>query len=243
MQLPSPKDAIHKAWLYRVLSALCDDLEIASVLCFKGGICASMLGWLDRFSVDLDFDFVGGKDEMPAIRKRMEKVFRDLGLIIKDKIQQVPQYFLKYGNQEGERNSLKIDVTFPPPKANQYQAQRIASIDRIINCQTIETMFANKLVAMMERYQKTQAIAGRDLYDIHYFFLTGQRYNEKVIQERTGKTPSLFLQELSDFIEEKVTDKIITEDLNSLLPYAKFKVMRKVLKQETLMFLNDEIKS
>ena len=201
-----------------------------------------MLGWLDRFSVDLDFDFVGGKEEMPATRKRMEKIFRDLGLEIKDKSRQVPQYFLKYGNQEGERNSLKIDVTFPPPKANQYKKQRFVLIDRIINCQTIETMFANKLVAMIERYQKNQTIAGRDLFDIHFFFLAGNRYNKEVIQERTGKNPHLFLQELSKFIAEKVTDKIITEDLNSLLPYAKFKIMRKILKQETLMFLREEIR-
>ncbi|KKU06990.1 MAG: hypothetical protein UX11_C0022G0023 [Candidatus Collierbacteria bacterium GW2011_GWC2_45_40] len=45
------------------------------------------------------------------------------------------------------------------------------------------------------------------------------------------------LKKLIKFIDDKVTDKIITEDLNSLLPLEKFNKIRKVLKQEVLMFL------
>ncbi len=237
MQLPTPKDALHQAWLYRVLSAFADNVKIASNLCFKGGTCASMLGWLDRFSVDLDFDFVGEKKDLPETRKQMEKIFRDLGLVIKDRSRQAPQYFLKYQAKEGERNTLKVDVTFPPPKANCYQAERFVEIDRIIRCQTVETMFANKLVALTDRYQKNGTIAGRDLYDIHYFFLAGRKYNKEVIEERTGKSVAQFLEETAEFIEKKVTETIITEDLSTLLPYGKFKMIRRVLKQETLRFV------
>lgn len=48
-------------------------------------------------------------------------------------------------------------------------------------------MMANKLVAVIDRYVHREAIAGRDLYDIHHFFMKGYRYNEDVICERTGK--------------------------------------------------------
>ncbi len=32
MFLPNPKDAIHKAWLYRILMAIADDLLLAQCL-------------------------------------------------------------------------------------------------------------------------------------------------------------------------------------------------------------------
>lgn len=241
MQLSTPKDARHKAWLYRTLSALVDDVVLAQVLSFKGGTCAAMLGLLDRFSVDLDFDFVGEKKDLPAIRQRMEKIFKDLGLTIKDQSKVTPQYFLKYQASESERNTVKIDVTFPPVQANQYEKKRFTEIDRIITCQTPETMFANKLVAIIDRYEKRGVVAGRDVYDIHHFFERGLRYTREVIEERTKKPVKNFFQDLIVFIEKQVTDDLLTQDLSVLVPYEKFRIIRKTLKAETLMFLRDEV--
>ena len=189
---------------------------------------------------DLDFDFAGEKDEIGKTRTRLESVFGDLGLIIHDQSKAAPQYFLKYEAHEGTRNTIKIDVSFPPPKANTYEQKRFHEIDRIIMCQTIETMMANKLVALMDRYEHNEAIAGRDLYDIHHFFLKGYRYNKEVIRERTGKGAKQFFSDLTAFIRKHITDEIINQDLNTLLPYDKFSRIRKILKQETLMFLRDE---
>lgn len=240
MILPQPKDAAHKAWLYRVLSGIYDDAELANTLYFKGGTCAAMLGYLDRFSIDLDFDFARGKDDIGKARARLESVFDDLGLAIHDQSKAAPQYFLKYEAPDGARNTIKIDVSFPPPKANTYEQKRFHEIDRIITCQTIETMMANKLVALMDRYEHNEAIAGRDLYDIHHFFLKGYRYSNEVISERTGKSAKQFFPDLIAFIAKHITDEIINQDLNTLLSYDTFSRIRKVLKQETLMFLRDE---
>lgn len=240
--LPQPKDAAHKAWLYRLLSGIYDDAFLANTLYFKGGTCAAMLGYLDRFSIDLDFDFPGDKTAFPETRARLERIFHDLELVIKDQSKAAPQYFLKYDAREGERNTIKIDTSFPPPKANLYEPKRFHEIDRIITCQTVETMMANKLVALMDRYAHKEAIAGRDLYDIHHFFLKGFRYHEAVIRERTGKGVLRFFADLALFIERHITDEIIAQDLNTLLPYEKFRRIRKTLKQETLMFLRDEQK-
>jgi predicted nucleotidyltransferase component of viral defense system len=242
MILPQPKDAVHKAWLYRVLSGICDDADLAGALYFKGGTCAAMLGYLDRFSVDLDFDFVGDIAGIPAVRVKLERIFLNLGLTIRDKSKIVPQYFLKYDTPAGWRNTIKIDVTFPPPKTNIYEPKRVEEIDRIVTCQTIETMMANKLVALIDRYQQHEAIAGRDLYDIHHFFLQGYRYNKEVIFERTGKSIPVFFTQLIAFVEKRITDDVIMEDLNMLLSYEKFSGIRKTLKRETLMFLRDEEK-
>ena len=175
MILPNAKDAIHKAWLYRLLAEIYDDPLLANSLYFKGGTCAAMLGYLDRFSVDLDFDFVGEVSDVKEIKKQLEKVFQKLDLEIKDQRKNVPQYFLKYPTRENERNTIKLNVSFPPIKTNQYEPKEFTDIDRIINCQTIETMFANKLVALIGRYEKNESIAGRDVYDIRHFFLQGYR--------------------------------------------------------------------
>ncbi|MBU4339035.1 nucleotidyl transferase AbiEii/AbiGii toxin family protein [Patescibacteria group bacterium] len=241
MILPNSRDTIHKAWLYRLLSAIYDNKTLASSLYFKGGTCAAMLGFLDRFSVDLDFDYTGEKEKIKMLKKELENIFSELGLEIKDQSQKVPQYFLKYQAKINLRNTIKIDITFPAPKANTYQAFKLDDIDRTIVCQTAETMFANKLVALIDRRERKKAIAGRDLYDIHYFFMQGLGYNEKVIIERRKNSDlAYFFRTLINFIDKKINETIIDQDLNFLLSPDKFKKIRKMLKKETMMFLKDE---
>lgn len=240
MLIPNQQDAIHKAWLYRILIGIADDVFLPSVLYFKGGTCAAMLGWLDRFSVDLDFDYVGDPSLVKTTHQALERLFKDLGLAIKDSSKKGIQYFLGY--EAPGRNTLKIDTSFPVPANNQYASQRLAEIDRILTCQTIETMFAHKLLALLGRSQNHGRIAGRDVYDIHYFFLNGYHYNPAIIQEQTNTDIPTFLKKVSKFIEQEVTDVILAEDLNYLLPASQFQRLRKVLKSEVLMLLNDEIK-
>ena len=242
MFLPNKKDAVHKAWLYRVLREIADDNFLASVMYFKGGTCAAMRGWLDRFSVDLDFDFIGKKSQLAKTKKRLEKIFKELGLEIKDSSQKGLQYFLKYPVKTNNRNTLEIDAFFPPLKGNKYEPARLVDIDRIVYCQTIETMFANKMIALIDRYKKSKTIAGRDLYDLHYFFLQGYFYDSKIIEIYANKKIIVFLQDLIVFIQEKITQRTIDQDINFLLTPQKFRQIRKILKNETLIFLKDEIK-
>jgi len=244
MILPDQKDAIHKAWLYRVLINFCDSPLLSSSLYFKGGTCAAMRGLLDRFSVDLDFDYVAEDDRLSDVRLEMERIFDELGMEIKDRSKMVPQYFLRYkNNRENERNSLKIDVTLPPPRSNRYEPVRLVDIDRILYCQTADTMFSNKMVALVERHEKNGSIAGRDLYDLHHFFITGQDYNRDVILERRNiERVGDYLRLLLEFITNHFTERIISQDLNMLLPYKKFRSIRKTLINETIFLLRDEIK-
>lgn len=236
------QDAIHKAWLYRVLIAIVDNINLHN-LHFKGGTCAAMAGFLDRFSVDLDFDYVGGPEGLVKVRHELEKIFKNLGLEIKDASVKVPQFFLKYpAKNTFNRNTLKIDITFPPPKANVYEPIKLADISRVVICQNISTMFANKLVAVLDRFERNSSIAGRDIYDIHHFFLNGYNYNKDVITERTELSLIDFFTKLSGFISEHVTETILNQDLNPLIPYERFNKLRKELKRETLMFLDDEMR-
>ncbi len=240
--LPSAKDAAHKAWMFRFLRALADDAWLANDFVFKGGTCAAMRGFLDRFSIDLDFDYTGGAEGMPDVRTRLERLFADLGLEVKDASTEVPQYFLKYPAKDGERNTLKFEATTLVSVADKSEKVRLADIDRVLVCHTIETMFAHKLVAFMDRYERHGSIAGRDVYDIHHFFLQGFQYDVSVIEDRRGVSARAYLQDLRAFILRNVTDTVINQDLNVLLLPEQLRRIRHILKEETLAFLDDEIR-
>lgn len=102
-------------------------------------------------------------------------------------------------------------------------------------------MFAHKLVAVTDRYAKHHSIAGRDMYDIHYFFINGFKYNKEIIYERTRLKAREYLLQLVNFIEKNVNETVINEDINMLLPYAKFSTIRNSLKAEVISMLKDEI--
>lgn len=241
MLIPQPKDILHKAWLYRLLSELADDRNLLHVFRFKGGTCAAMLGYLDRFSVDLDFDYIGEKKNISDVRNVLEKHFTNLDLVIKNYSKIGLQYFLKYPSEGGKRNTIKFDAAFPSPMCNVYEPKYFTDIDRTMQCQTIETMFANKFVAILDRYERHSSLAGRDIYDIHHFFLKGFRYRAEVIEERRATSVENFFMELLEFVEQKFTQRILQEDISTLIPYQEFQKARKILKQETLMFLRDEL--
>lgn len=67
-------------------------------------------------------------------------------------------------------------------------------------------------------------------------------YNSEIIEERRDVSALEYFQELRQFIDDKITRKILEEDLNPLLEYEKFQQISKYLKQETLNFIDAEIK-
>ncbi len=228
--------------LYRVLVGIADDITLADVLRFKGGTCAAMRGYLNRFSVDLDFDFLGQLHSVPEVRGRIEKMVSSLGFEIYDESKKGIQFFLKYQAPPGKRNTLKIDASFPVPKSSHYDSFYFSDIDRTLGCQTIEDMCANKLVAVLDRYEKYGSVAGRDLYDIHSFFSQELEYDPDIIVERRKVEVKVFLRELVAFVKKHFTETILNQDLNMLLPDQEFKRVRKILIPETIRFLEDAIK-
>lgn len=235
-----PTDATHKAYLLRTLTEIVDNPILSNSLYFKGGTCASMMGILDRFSVDLDFDLKMDVNEK-ELRNEFYKIFKKLGFSLQQESQKALEFFLKYQNSPNQRNTLKIDALNFIVKSNVYVPIFLPEINRTVNCQNQESIFANKLVAVKDRYDRKKSIAGRDIYDIHYFFLKNLKYSEQVIIERTGLKVKEYLVYLRNFINEKVNQTLIDQDLNTLLPVETFNKIRKSLKEETLMFLNNEI--
>ncbi len=231
----------HEIWMHRILKEILDNKQLSTNIFFKGGTCASMLGYLDRFSVDLDFDLNKNVDK-DVFRKNLHNIFKQLNLEIKDESKTALQFFLKYKSEDGKRNTIKIELLDNFYKSNKYKAYYIEDIQRTAVCQTIETMFSHKLIASIDRYKKGGSIAGRDVYDIHHFFLKGYNYYQEIIEERRGVSLLKHLTELRDFIDKKITTKVIDEDINMLLDYKHFKSIRKHLKTEVIKFINNEIK-
>ncbi len=235
-----PEDILHKSYMNRLLIEIIDNPRLSQYLAFKGGTCAAMLGFLDRFSVDLDFDLLD-KTQATVLRGEFHTIFRKLGLTIAREYDTVLFFQVRYPNEnQSKRNTLKVSAHDIPVAANDYMVQDFKEIDRLMKSQTIETMFANKLVAVTDRYAKHKTIAGRDIFDIHHYFVQGYMYKGAVIQERTGLEPKEYLARLIAFINKQVTQTVINEDLNILLPNDRFQQIRKILLPETIHFLENE---
>ena len=237
-----PQDTYHKSQLVRLLVEIIDNHILGRSLYFKGGTCAAMRGFLDRFSVDLDFDLKRGVDRKMLVGE-FEKVFLKLGLEIKDQSKKTFDYSLRYKAELSQRNTIKLEAVDEGPSANIYEPVFLPEIGRTMVCQTLETMFANKLVAPLDRFERNRSLAGRDIYDIHHFYMNGNSYLPAVIKERTGLNQPQFLQKLMQFIKKNITQTVIDEDLNSLLTKVQFDSIRKILKIETLNLLENDYRS
>lgn len=239
MLTPSEKEVYHQSIMLRALSAILDEPIVSKALYFKGGSCTALLGWVDRFSVDLDFDLKRGIKKK-EVRKRLKKILEKVGLEIKQESSRELFYIFSYTPpMKGLRSNLKVSIVSNPPLANRYKAYYLPLIQRYAICQTPDTAFANKLVAVKERWEKYKSLASRDLYDIRAFFINGFKINAAVIEERQKKPAQDYLSELAEFIDFKFNQKVIDEDLNLLLDRKRFFQIRRVLKQDVLMFLKE----
>ena len=130
--------SLHKAQVYRLLISILDNPEISPCIGFKGGTCAAMLGYLDRFSVDLDFDNLEktGKKEL---RSELHRIFKNNNLEIKDESKKALQFFLRYEAPPGQRNTLKLEILDKKFRNNIYKPQYLPDIDRFAICKNIES--------------------------------------------------------------------------------------------------------
>ncbi|MDZ7586232.1 MAG: nucleotidyl transferase AbiEii/AbiGii toxin family protein [Patescibacteria group bacterium] len=240
MIVPRAKDIKHKYYMLRLLRAVLTDKYLPHQLQFKGGTYAALRGLLDRFSVDLDFD-LPEKTEIKKVRERLNKIFDSLGLVIKDESREYLQFFLEYPAIEGERNTLKLEINDNPSIKNIYEKVNLPELKMYCSGHNPGTMTANKLAACTARFDRTNKIAGRDFYDLHYFLLAGMEINKLVVEDLTGMSYVKYLRRLIKFIENKVNERLLLEDLNPLIETGKLKQL-KLIKPELSGLLNDEIK-
>lgn len=242
MIIPNNKALQHKNQLLRTLRAILKDNVLANSLIFKGGTYAALRGSLDRFSVDLDFDILPiSSGEKAQLRERLHSLFADLRLDISDESRKHLQFFLKYDAAANERNTLKVEINDQVSQYNEYEKVFLQEITMYCTGHSLGTMFANKMIAAKARYDEGKRIAGRDYYDLHYFFMQGYSVNVKVVEDLSGLTYSQYLQDLIAFIEQQVDNKQLLQDLNPLLPARELKFSLEKIKPELLFFLRAEL--
>ncbi|MFA5776124.1 MAG: nucleotidyl transferase AbiEii/AbiGii toxin family protein [Patescibacteria group bacterium] len=231
----------HKVQLLRLLSEILKNNMLANELMFKGGTYAALRGVLNRFSVDLDFD-LPNKDAKSKIENRLYDIFKDLGLEIKNQSKNYLQFFLKYPvTLPTERNTLKLEINDVPSQFNKYEKVNLLELNMFCNGHTVETMFANKLVAAKARFDKKGKVSGRDFYDLHKFFEQGFGVNTVVVKDLTKMSYKNYLGDLVKFVEKEVSEQTINEDLNTILDKKELNIISKHLKTELIFMLNDEL--
>ena len=240
MIIPRPEDAKHKNQLFRLLREILKNNTLSNNLQFKGGTYASLRGVLDRFSVDLDFDLPDAAKKI-EIRKILYGIFKKLSFEIKDESKEFLQFFLRYSAKENERNTLKLEISDDVSPCNKYEKVNLPEIEMYCSGYTLDTLFANKLVAATARFERTGKIAGRDFYDIHKFFIEGIPVNKEVLEERTGSVYTAYLKKLLGFIEKNLSSDELYQDLNPLLPQENLKTSIETLKPELKVLIQDEI--
>lgn len=153
-------------------------------LIFKGGTALFFFHGLTRFSVDLDFDYIGDLSPREFTEVIINALWRSFPHwnIHNDTPENIPvaRFFIDYGWPR----KLKIEITWPICEST-YEHRQLLGIP--VQVMSIESMFTHKLIACYSRYEKSESIANRDLFDIDFLFSKNISIDENIILCRTEK--------------------------------------------------------
>lgn len=200
----------HKTNLTNILIDIYKDKTLARSLGFKGGTSAMLFYNLPRFSVDLDFDYIGDKTKLSEVVSKITDLLSKK-YKIKDQSTKFNTLFWLLSYAKGEHN-IKLEISTRETSYNKYETKVFYGVN--LKVISIRDMIAHKMVAFTER----PAVANRDLFDIHY--LLGTEYaadiNYEIIKKRTAKEPKEFYMGLLTLIETINPNKIL-EGLGEVL--------------------------
>lgn len=125
--------------------------------------------------------------------------------------------------------NIKIELNKRIRKNNTYEALPLDGIP--IYSMTPDCIFANKLVALSERF------ANRDLYDICFFFTKKFPIKKSLITERTGLGTKKFLQKLIKDLPSKFAENTILAGLGEVLTDKQKAWVKKHLLDEVIKLL------
>ena len=98
---------------------------------------------------------------------------------------------------------------------------------------TLPDMFSNKLCALLNR----KNIVNRDIFDTWFLLSRQTIVNEKIIEERIGKSLQDYLQDCIEAIEN-LPDKSLLDGLGELVSSEMKTFVRNKLRSETILLLN-----
>ncbi len=235
--------------LVNLLKAIYADSFLTSRLYLKGGTAINKLylKTTPRLSIDIDFNAIGGKEEVLRERKELRKK-------IEEKLkEQDPSYKIKtkrtygltsvrarYAPISGGMRYLKIEIS-NVERFSVLKPKKIELDGVKINTYQLEELTATKLRALYSR------LKGRDIYDL--YFISRIDMDPKLLRKlvvyyfyRTGKifNPRLFFRN----IREKFRSKKYVDDVSGFVrPDIEFSIVdgvKKVLSHYSFLSKLDE---
>jgi len=217
---------LHRQILLNLLKDIYSDRHIAPQLGFKGGTCLYFFHGLDRFSTDLDFDFLGDQKQFPL---------DDIASILKKYIQLEDAWekhftFFYIGSYEKSHHRVKVEIS-KRESSDEYEIRDLYGIS--VKCMTQPYLFANKLCAIHGR----KALANRDLYDAHFMFSKPFDIAHEVIQKTIGLDTHAYFKKLISYIPKHISKRGILDGLGEVLPPEKKQWVKEKLLKELLFYL------
>jgi predicted nucleotidyltransferase component of viral defense system len=217
---------VHKTVLLQILKDIYIDGSLGPVLGLKGGTAAHFFYDLGRFSVDLDFDLLDPAKEH-IVMTRIESIIREYG-IIKERQKKLNTLFflLSYGERD---QNIKVEIN-RRNFGSRYEVKSYLGISMLVMVR--EDMFANKLVAMLER-KKT---ANRDVFDVWHFLKNRWPINKEIVERRTKSSFKDYLEKCIKFVEA-LSDRAILAGIGELIDASQKAWIKAHLKEDTAFLL------
>ena len=225
----------HQLIMGQILKDVYSDIEISSLLGFKGGICAYLFYNLPRFSVDLDFDLLEASEKNQKMV--FEKIINILSKYGKIKDRHIKRFtvfaLLSYGDDD---HNIKVEVNvrkLAEDIRGCYELKEYLGISMLVA--KPDYMFASKLAALTLRTET----AMRDVYDIYYFAKNNWDINAEVVKMLSGKNESEYLADCIAFID-KIKDNQVLQGLGELAGGEKEKIwIKNHLKADSVFMLKN----
>ena len=143
--------------MVQMLKDIYSDIEIASLLGFKGGTAVYLFYNLPRFSVDLDFNLLN-VERKETVFKRIELILKKYGELKEKREKRFTLFFLVSYSEEAQNVKVEISKNDFP---DTYEIKNYLGIPMLVMKR--DDMFAHKLVALLERNLIEMAITGNKL--------------------------------------------------------------------------------
>lgn len=221
----------HRNILIKILKDIYTDNSLGPLLGFKGGTAAYLFYSLSRFSVDLDFDLLDPKKE-DYVFEKIEKIVSKYGET-KEKMRKYHTILFVISYAVRERN-IKIEIR-RRSLFSDYVVENYLGIPMKVMIK--EDMFANKLIAMSERLDKTN----RDIYDVWFFLDNDWAINKELVEKRTGVSFNEFIERCIKQLEKK-SNKLILSGIGELLDEKQKNFVKTKLIEDTIFLLKLHLK-
>jgi predicted nucleotidyltransferase component of viral defense system len=224
----------HQLLMGRILKDIYSDTSISPLLGFKGGTCAYFFYNLPRFSVDLNFDFLGSTEtEQKIIFDKILNILKQYGEVKDSYLKRFTIFaLLSYGDTD---HNIKIEINIREKAINindYYELKEYLGISMLAAKK--DYLFAGKLAALTLRKE----LATRDIYDIYYFAKNNWDISTEALMAITGKSVK---EQLSDCLAviEKIKPSQTLAGLGELISEKEKNWVKNSLCAETIFLLKD----